>query len=467
METVIEVLKILANTASVFFAISASLVFLHCFYDTGFLWTPKKLWFILAYAVLDSLCINLSYEMSWLSYLVLLLQAIVAVYDYRGKKLLGFCRFLILHTIVAVTPTLISMAGSMLISPEAYQPFAQIADSTAELTDPFAFSAPPIPDAIFLFVSVISGLFYAFVFFYLYCHLYRQGVVMRCGKRESAFLIFFPVLGFIVLFAAFFYEWNSAITVAILTIFSILFGLSFPVFIFSARIGQYYRERTIYQENYMQEELAHFTQYKLAQEETARFRHDIRNNLLCLNELLQSDDTEKAKAYLRDLLDVSDTLRAKFVSGDEMLDCIIGVKAGIMEEKQIRFQLDGVLAGGLQWKPVDVCVVFANALDNAIEACTQLPPEDRSIDMRIKSTSLFWLVSITNPVKDAVDTEKLFQKNSGYTSKADAGHHGIGTYNMKNTVENYGGMLKADCREGLFTLEIAIDKSGNHTDIAP
>ena len=31
METVIEVLKILANTASVFFAISASLVFLHCF----------------------------------------------------------------------------------------------------------------------------------------------------------------------------------------------------------------------------------------------------------------------------------------------------------------------------------------------------------------------------------------------------------------------------------------------------
>ena len=117
METVMEVLKILANTASVFFAISASLVFLHCFYDTGFLWTPKKLWFILAYAVLDSLCINLSYEMSWLSYLVLLLQAIVAVYDYRGKKLRGFCRFLILHTIVAVTPTLISTAGSMLISP--------------------------------------------------------------------------------------------------------------------------------------------------------------------------------------------------------------------------------------------------------------------------------------------------------------------------------------------------------------
>lgn len=115
-------------------------------------------------------------------------------------------------------------------------------------------------------------------------------------------------------------------------------------------------------------------------------------------------------------------------------------------------------AGGLQWRVMDVCAVFANAFDNAIEACEKLPQEDRYIHLTIKATEQFWFLTMTNPVKEKVNTKRLFQRIGGYTSKADNKQHGIGTYNMKRVVESHGGLVKATCQEHQFTLEIVLDK---------
>ena len=103
---------------------------------------------------------------------------------------------------------------------------------------------------------------------------------------------------------------------------------------------------------------------------------------------------------------------------------------------------------------------FANALDNAMEACMQLPEDARYIDLTIRSTAQYWFISIENPVLHDVDVRRLFQKNGSYTSKTDTDQHGIGTYNMKHTVERNNGILQAHCQDQHFTLEIMIDKSG-------
>ncbi len=183
------------------------------------------------------------------------------------------------------------------------------------------------------------------------------------------------------------------------------------------------------------------------------------NNLLCMNEMLRLGRTEDATEYLQGLIDTADTLSAKYVSGDEILDCILAAKASDMERKSIVFKLDGVLAGGLSWKPIDVCNVFANALDNAIEACENMPTEQRIITMKLKATPQFWFIRIQNPVAKHVDVSRLFQEKSGYTSKSNSLQHGIGTYNMKRTVERYGGIVKAECKDNQFILEFMIDKS--------
>lgn len=427
-----------------FLSIAAVIVFLHCFYDDYFLWTGKKALFILGYALASAILLFCFGIQSVYLTIVGLVLPFIVLYDYRGKKIKGFLKFLVAYGIINVCMACISLNSYMLIMPES------------GIDALMAMENYVVPDSVTLFVAIMYALFLVPVFLYLYYRVYKRGVVVRCGKRELALAAIYPIVCFAVTIII---PFSSTVTLAILIGMSIILAFMFPVFMFYTRLSQHYRKMTEYQELYMQTELDHFMQYKQNQEETVRFRHDIRNNLLCVHEMLQMGKTKAAQNYLEELLDTTDTLRNKYVTGDEMLDCIIGVKAGIMAEKGIRFQLEGVLAGGLRWKVMDVCVVFANAFDNAMEACEQLPPEERIITLTIKSTPQFWLMTIQNPVRENIDINRLFRKNGGYTSKADATQHGIGTYNMKHVVESYGGILKATCQNALFTLEIMIDKS--------
>ena len=310
-------------------------------------------------------------------------------------------------------------------------------------------------------MNLLITVFFCPVFHCLYRSLYKQGIIISCGRRERFFTVIYTIFSLILYIVIFISGKEGSATLTIMACSVVLFAALFPIFIYYSRISEYYRERTQYQETYLQAELAYFQQYKQAQEETRRFRHDIKNNLLCMNEMLRSGRPEDAAEYLQGLLDTVTLLSAKYISGDEILDCILSAKVGMMEQKQIKFQLDGVLAGGLPWKPIDVCNVFANALDNAIEACEQLSPEQRFITMKLKATPQFWFIRIQNPVARDVDVSRLFLEKGGYTSKSNSGLHGIGTYNMKHTVESYGGILKAECSNQQFLLEIMIDKSSS------
>lgn len=133
-------------------------------------------------------------------------------------------------------------------------------------------------------------------------------------------------------------------------------------------------------------------------------------------------------------------------------------------------EIQGIqLAKALRTLSKDVPIIFLTshieyALDNAIYACEQLVQEERFITMTVKSTAQFWLVSMENPTKEQVDTNLLFRKSGGFTSKSDTKEHGIGTYNMKRVVEHYGGDLKATCHDSLFKLEIVIDKSATQSN---
>ena len=130
------------------------------------------------------------------------------------------------------------------------------------------------------------------------------------------------------------------------------------------------------------------------------------------------------------------------------------MKADRMQEKDISFKCDGVADGGLHMKPMDVCSIFANALDNAAEASEGT--EDASVDMSIKRTDRFFVVRISNSCHGIIDMDKLLE--SGFTSKRDKEHHGFGLRNIRDTVESYSGIIKAESEEGRFDLTIMLPR---------
>lgn len=229
-----------------------------------------------------------------------------------------------------------------------------------------------------------------------------------------------------------------------------------PVLLIRNRISVSYQERSAYQERFLEAELQASRQYKAAQEDTRAFRHDVQNNLTVVSMLLQDGKTEKAKQYVNEMCAEINALSPKIVSGDEMVDALISAKLAEISERGITFRMDGVIDGGLNWKPLDICTVFANLLDNAIEAAGKT--ENGFIDLEFKKSEHHRLIRASNSCAEEADCDALMLSGSHFTSKQDKALHGYGIGNLRRTVEKNGGMMKNSCEEHVFTMEMILPK---------
>ena len=301
---------------------------------------------------------------------------------------------------------------------------------------------------------MVLALFSLSLLLIFYFGFYRKGLFLRLRAIE---IFFFAVWIFFMSFFAglvtgdysvVFQRYSLALMIPLLSIF-------FPILFLMNRYRSVLRDKTVYQQTYLDAELAYVDQYKKTQTQTRAFRHDMINQLSLLDMLMNEGKTAEAKEQLEQLLGEIKDLSPKYVTGDQMLDCIVAMKAAKMEELGIRFTVDGVVDGGLHMKPMDVCSVFANALDNAIEAVTNLKEqEDRWVDLQIKRTGQFFVIRISNGTEQKVNLKKLFE--GGYTSKKDSEHHGFGLANIRSAVERYDGLVKAESEEKRFSLSVMI-----------
>ena len=198
------------------------------------------------------------------------------------------------------------------------------------------------------------------------------------------------------------------------------------------------------QEDYISAELNYINRYKKNQSETRAFRHDIINNLSLISAMHKEGKYDEIEEYLSTLLDSIGTMSPRYITGDEVLNSIVGMKVSQMDEDNIDFSVEGVLDHGLGMKPVDVCSIFANALDNAIEACEKVKEEkDRWIKLTLDNTDKGFMVRLKNPMP-----------SGGIIL------HGYGIHNMRAVISNYGGIGEVNTADDVFTLSILLpDKS--------
>lgn len=347
-------------------------------------------------------------------------------------------------------------------------------------------------DAELTFLDTSNRWFYlaAFIVFLLLCYvyvtLYRKKIALELQLRDK-FLLGWYFL-FLIGFSVFWYILAEESRIKLPKSFSALCMVMLTMLAFQAfgglvkkKLKDYYKKGQEYQQEYMEMELSHFREYKQAQDETKRVRHDMKNNLSCISMLLDEGKIKEAKTYVTQLLGEVNAFSPKVVTGDEMLDAIVSSKWSKMEERRILFQLDGVLDQGLHWKPIDVCTVFSNGLDNAIEACEKVEGE-RHISLSLKYTRNFYYIILSNTVNGNVlifDNEKVPRKSdkksripqleniqnfskeelvigSRYTTKKNKELHGYGLENMKRTIEKYDGTMNIQQEENRFVLTIMV-----------
>ena len=178
------------------------------------------------------------------------------------------------------------------------------------------------------------------------------------------------------------------------------------------------------------------SQYVRAQNfytENAKLYHDIKHHLRALERLLQNGDRREALAYIES---VQEPLQCKMIpvhTGVDIVDAVIYEAKEKAEQRNILLVVETpILPSGLKLEDREFCVLFANLLNNALEAAKE------QIRLNIAITAGFLVIEMQNDYK-----EKPVVKNNHFVSEReqDSLAHGWGMKIIEQIVEKYHGEL--------------------------
>ncbi|MBO4990015.1 MAG: sensor histidine kinase [Clostridia bacterium] len=176
--------------------------------------------------------------------------------------------------------------------------------------------------------------------------------------------------------------------------------------------------------------------------------HDLKNQIEVLKRVLTESERDKTVAEMESALELRDT---EIRTGNEVLDVVL-------MEKHIRCMREGIpmtcLADGEAvafMSSSDLCMLFGNALNNAIEAEEKQKEEDRFVSVLIKREKAFVRIYVENFWKGEVELKDGLPVSSSKDNKEE---HGFGTKSIRHIVRKYGGNVTASVRDEIFTLSI-------------
>lgn len=242
---------------------------------------------------------------------------------------------------------------------------------------------------------------------------------------------------------------------AVASLGTALLEITLMAMVVQGNLKSYYHNIALMNERYLKAELDHFEVYRKNQEETRRIRHDMKNQLLCIRELAEKGCLEEIKKYLDSLGGRVWHTEAGLHCGNDIADAILNEKNRNARIKGIRIQLQGKMAAGMKWDPVDVCTIFSNALDNAIEAIEKLEPSGYEpwIRIHLSSQGSAQLILFENPVDSHTAIGPV-----GHTGKNDKSSHGFGILNIRLAAEKYQGQITrtTETRDGLMVYRLEV-----------
>ncbi|MBR5801027.1 MAG: sensor histidine kinase [Lachnospiraceae bacterium] len=186
------------------------------------------------------------------------------------------------------------------------------------------------------------------------------------------------------------------------------------------------------------------------------------NNMTELKEIKQNYTGQLQNIYdllengennseIKDLLDrSSQKLQAtalKRYCENAIVNAILTIKSAAALEKGIDVDCACGVPESVGIEAIDLCSLFANLLDNAIEAC------EKSEDTMQKAISIHAGVRggyLTIKTENTYSQPVVREKGKFLTSKSDSANHGYGLKLIDDIIRKYDGNLKIDAEAGIF-----------------
>jgi len=266
------------------------------------------------------------------------------------------------------------------------------------------------------------------------------GIINRKSNTKMSVRVLLPVLpcwvisillGFVYVWQCMVlkYEWHPLFLV-------VLIGLLYTNIIMiyftnkTSEQAQMKKDFEIAEHHYaMQQE--YYDQLRVQQEETRALWHDI-------SKYLRASQIDKSDEALQEVQQMLDSISQVVDVNNRVVSVILNEYFQLAKDADVSIELDVLVPTELFVTAADLYVLLGNTLDNAIEACIELPKEQRHITLKLKKHNSMLYYEISNPY----DEKHLHRTRGNY--------HGFGLKNVAKCVEKYRGKLDVTKSNGIF-----------------
>lgn len=307
--------------------------------------------------------------------------------------------------------------------------------------------------AVFLFPVVYGSVFT--LAWHIEKRLLSSGYSFEISGRElwSAVIIVFSAFSFSNL--SFIYQ-NSPFSGRLVSdIFNIrtlvdLGGIA-VIYAFQSRIYELNMEKELSAINATLK--SQYEQYRYFQESMEMVHikyHDLQHQIAGLRAVT---DAGERKEWLDTMEKDLKTYESLNKTGNQVLDTLLASKIHNCMKNDVRITCvaDGKLLNFMH--VTDICTIFGNALDNAIESVVMLPdPAQRLIHISVSGKKGFLFIKIENYCNEKVEIKDKLP----VTTKPDKRNHGFGLKSIRYSAEKYGGTISVSMEKNWFELNVLI-----------
>lgn len=184
-----------------------------------------------------------------------------------------------------------------------------------------------------------------------------------------------------------------------------------------------------------------------------KYRHDLNGHLICLFELAKEDQAHQVLAYIETLQEKLVSIQKKsYWIGNDIIDVLLNYYLPLLVE-DVKIQISGQCNHNIDISQTDLCIIFFNLLQNAVEALNNMEHETtKYLQILINQDSAFFHCQIKNTIRNSIN----LSKDSIGTTKKNKDIHGFGIENVKEAVKKNNGLFTLEIQNGWFICKLML-----------
>ncbi len=286
----------------------------------------------------------------------------------------------------------------------------------------------------------------------------RKKITITNWTDTTAFIII-PVISMFVIYCTFFVltktKFQSDIMVFLLLICLSIIVVSVIMWVLIKRISKDNEIKTklllseqreqLYEENVLQ------TNRQI--EKIAKIKHDMKNNLMCIEKLLSDEKIKEVQSLCRDVLSDLSSVYTPINTENALLNAIVNVELEKAVSNGISFAIK--INDDLKElrNTTDIVSIIGNLCDNAIEYLSNIPTQNRKMFLEISTHNRYYIITCKNRIINSVLGENPMLQSK----KDDLDFHGKGTEIIRNISKKYDGDVRIYEEDDLFCSSVILE----------